>query len=225
MLPLDSEKTGWELTTSHLLSVEWCWILTFGYFLPILQSWAGFLHMLTSFCKDQHSPLWREWAGSQPGCVYVCMRNTECLQYPNTSQGDPHVKHSQWLMAWLSDIVHKVFGRTQFLWYVSSPGCYFPYPSVLLSQVAHPVFWMRWERSGPLRQHPILSWEIQVLTHMLSLSAEGEITSLEYVPWPWPVLLRKEWCEQSEILTFTLFNVLSQFFCSSGVLELLQLDS
>lgn len=77
---------------------------------------------------------------------------------------------------------------SMFLWDVLSPDSCFPWPSILLSQAAHPVLWMKQERSTLLGSFPS-SWEIHALTCMFSLSIEGELMGLEGLPWSWAEIL------------------------------------
>lgn len=70
--------------------------------------------------------------------------------------------------SWVGFLIHstKYLVGPRFLWYVLSPSCCFPHRSV--SQAAHPVLWMRQERSGPLRQ-PLTQLENpSTLSHALT---------------------------------------------------------
>ena len=55
-----------------MLSLGWCWMFTFGWFLSVPQSWVSFLWCSLAICKGFLSLLSEVCTGSWPGDMGVC---------------------------------------------------------------------------------------------------------------------------------------------------------
>lgn len=82
------------------------------------------------------------------------MRHTECWGCPKATQRDPHMRHSQWLMGWLSDIVHKVFGRIHVSLGCSKPWLMFSVSLCTPQLGSSPSALDEARTKYPIRQHP-----------------------------------------------------------------------
>lgn len=109
-------------------------------------------HLLCAKSNTHHSWGHAQEASHRLGmCV---MRHTECWGCPKATQRDPHMRHSQWLMGWLSDIVHKVFGRIHVYLGCSKPWLMFSMSLCTPQLGSSPSALDEARKKYPLRQHP-----------------------------------------------------------------------
>lgn len=165
---LSLAKPDWVLTTFCLLSIGWCWMLKFVYFLPIPQIQASFLQAFSSYLQ--------RFTLSALGGVHrkpatVCVGEVcRALGVPIGQLGDPQVWCPQWFVSRLPDGVCFPSMPSE------SHGC----PTSPCHE-AHFSILEAWEKCG--RVCPCSTELGKLGAHSLSLFPEREITGQKGLSW------------------------------------------
>lgn len=155
-------------------------MLRFVCFFPILQSWAGFLHLLAS-CLQRLTLSINGNTGRDPDTregrwVWESTGGAHGPVWGIHGQGIPS---SSW-KGFLMEPTKKLVGHAH-LRCILSPACCAPSLSLDLGHTAHLSILVGRDRS-PLGQCP--TWlRNQVHTHWLSLSPTGELMYRRGLPW------------------------------------------
>lgn len=187
---------------------------------PILQSHAGFLHLLTSYlqklafmvCRSKCQNQAKEGGWGGYGWDVWSFRDA------HEPFGFLQARSLQWLVSRLSGVCKAVSNvplMSSEPWLLCSHS---PSEPISLADHLSNLGEVRKWASGPT--FPKLSWTAGEARCFFTCSC-GLNCRLRRVP-PCCAALGKEWCKQGKNIGLTLVNAsILRFFCSSGVLELL----
>lgn len=134
------------LTVSHLLSLGWCWMVSFVCFLPVPQHQAGFLHVLTSYLQGFLLLPLEMQAGDQPSSRDVC----EWGMWSVVGAHGPTWR----IYSWCTPMAHRLSSWRNLKELVGSTSCWCPMRALIAVLLAAPtqviqhtsVIWVSKER-------------------------------------------------------------------------------